>query len=264
VVRRLAQLLAVPLALVPVLGLAALAGAPAAARASEPSWTVVLDPGHGGAQDGAISPRGDKEKDLTLEISRRVKRRLEKLGAKVVLARTGDQLVPLANRAAVANALQADVFVSIHLNSMPTAEARRVSSGVETYFMSADATDAGAAAAAARENADRLAGEPQADPNDAVAGILDDLQNTEALADSSRLAYALQEKLVGALKAEDRGVKQAPFYVLAGARMPAVLVEVGFISQEAEAARLKSAAYQERAAEAITAGILAWRAGGPR
>ena len=230
--------------------------------AAEPGWTVVLDPGHGGVQDGAVSPRGDKEKDLTLEISRRVKRRLEKLGARVVLTRAGDQLVPLVNRAAVANALQADLFVSIHLNSMPTAEARRVSCGVETYFMSADASDAGAAAAAARENADRLAGEPQADPNDAVAGILDDLQSSEVLSDSSRLAYALQEKLVGTLKAEDRGVKQAPFYVLAGARMPAVLVEVGFISQEAEAARLRSAPHQEKAAEAIVAGILAWRAQG--
>ena len=244
--------------------LALLAVAPGPSAAGQPAWTVVLDPGHGGTQDGALSPRGDREKDLTLEISRRVKRRLERLGARVVLTRTGDQLVPLVNRAAVANALQADLFVSIHLNSMPTAEARRVSSGVETYFLSADASDAGAAASAARENADRLAGEPQADPADPVAGILDDLQVAEVLSGSSRLAYALHEKLVGALKAEDRGVKQAPFYVLAGARMPAVLLEVGFISNAAEAARLRTADHQARIAEAVVGGILAWRAGGPR
>jgi N-acetylmuramoyl-L-alanine amidase len=235
-----------------------------ASAVREPAWTVVLDPGHGGVQDGARSPRGDKEKDLTLQISRRVKRRLEALGARVLLTRSGDQLVPLVNRAAVANGVQADAFVSIHLNSMPTAEARRVSSGVETYFMSADASDAGAAASAARENADRMAGEPVPDPNDPVAGILDDLQAADALADSSRLAYAVHEKLVAALQAENRGVKQAPFYVLAGARMPAVLLEVGFISNEAEAARLRRGDHQEKIAAAVAEGLAAWRAGHAR
>jgi N-acetylmuramoyl-L-alanine amidase len=244
--------------------LAALAAALALATQGPPPFTAVLDPGHGGAQDGALSPGGAKEKDLTLEIARRVKRRLERLGMKVLLTRAGDQLVPLVNRAAVANAVKADVFVSIHLNSMPTEEARRVSSGVETYFLSADASDAGAAASAARENADRLAGEPQADPADPVAGILDDLEASDALAESSRLAYALHDHLVAALKAENRGVKQAPFYVLAGARMPAVLLEVGFISNAAEAARLCTADHQERIAAAVADGIAAWRAGGRR
>lgn len=225
-----------------------------------PAFTAVLDPGHGGELDGAISPRGDKEKDLTLQIARRVKRRLEQQGGRVVLTRTGDTRVPLANRAAVANALSADLFVSVHLNSMPTAASRRASSGVETYFLSADASDAGAAASAARENADRLAGEPQPDPDDPVAAILDDLQSADALSGSSRLAYAVHDKLVAALRAENRGVKQAPFYVLAGARMPAVLLEVGFISNEAEAARLRSAAHQERIAQAVAEGVAAWRA----
>jgi N-acetylmuramoyl-L-alanine amidase len=231
-----------------------------AAAGKEPAFTAVIDPGHGGDKDGAVSPRGDKEKDLTLQIARRVKRRLEKLGGRVVLTRTADTGVPLANRAAVANAVKADLFVSIHLNSMPTEASRRTSSGVETYFLSADASDAGAAASAARENADRLAGEPQLDPNDPVAFILDDLETTEALAESSRLAYALHDRLVAALRTENRGVKQAPFYVLAGARMAAVLLEVGFISNEAEAARLRTAAHQETIAGAVADGVAAWRA----
>jgi len=225
-----------------------------------PAFTAVLDPGHGGELTGAVSPQGDLEKDLTLQIARRVKKRLEALGGRVVLTRAADSRVPLANRAAVANALDADLFVSIHLNSMPTEASRRASSGVETYFLSADASDAGAEASAARENADRLAGEPAPDPDDPVALILDDLESAAALAGSSRLAYALHEKLVAGLQAENRGVKQAPFYVLAGARMPAVLLEVGFISHAAEAAKLRSAAHQEKIAAAVAEGVATWRA----
>jgi N-acetylmuramoyl-L-alanine amidase len=242
-------------------GLAPLA---AALLAAAPAFTAVVDPGHGGEKEGAVSPRGDKEKDLTLAIARRVKRHLERLGARVVLTRTADTRVPLASRAAVANAVEADLFVSIHLNSMPTEAARRSFSGVETYFLSADATDEGAAASAARENADRLAGEPGSDPDDPVAAILDDLQSAEALAASSRLAHALHERLVAALRAENRGVKQAPFHVLAGARMPAVLLEVGFLSNEAEAQRLRTPAHQDRIAAAVAEGIAAWVRTSPR
>ncbi len=232
----------------------------ALAVAQEPAFVAVVDPGHGGEQPGATSPRGDQEKDLALAIARRVSRRLERMGAKVILTRTGDIGVPLANRAAIANAVRADLFVSIHLNSMPTAEERRRSHGIETYFLSADATDSRATAVSARENADRLAGEPVVDPNDPVAAILSDLESAAALQGSSRLAYSIHEKLVAGLGAEDRGVKQAPFYVLAGARMPAVLLEVGFLSHEGEAARLRSPEHQERIARAIAGGIAAWRA----
>jgi N-acetylmuramoyl-L-alanine amidase len=231
-----------------------------AAAAKDGAFGAVVDPGHGGDQEGAVSPHGDREKDLALEIARRVAARLKRMGAKVVLTRTGDIGVPLANRAAIANAMRADLFVSVHLNSMPTAEARRSSAGVETYFLSADATDASATAVAARENADRLAGEPVADPDDPVAGILQDLESAAALQGSSRLAYAVHEKLVATLGAEDRGVKQAPFYVLAGARMPAVLLEVGFISSEGESAKLRTADYQDRIAAAVADGVAAFRA----
>lgn len=230
------------------------------AAGREPALTVVLDPGHGGDQDGATSPGGAKEKDVALQIAERVRVHLRQLGAKVVLTRSADLAVPLANRTAIANAIRADLFISIHLNSMPSAEARQHTRGVETYFMSADASDAHATAVAARENADRLAGEPEVDPDDPVAAILSDLAQADSLQGSSRLAYAVHERLVAALGADDRGVKQAPFYVLAGARMPAVLLEVGFISQDDEAAQLCSRAYQEKAAAAIAAGVQAFRA----
>jgi N-acetylmuramoyl-L-alanine amidase len=231
----------------------------AALAGKEPAFVAVIDPGHGGEQEGALSPAGEREKDVALDLALRISRRLKGMGAKVVLTRTGDVTVPLANRAALATALRADVFVSVHLNSMATAELRRKTSGIETFFLSADATDSRASAVAARENADRLAGEPEPDPNDPVAGILSSLEDAAVLQQSSRLAYALHEKLVTALQAEDHGVKQAPFYVLAGARMPAVLLEVGFISNEAEAAKLRRREYRDRIADAVAAGIRTFR-----
>ncbi len=234
----------------------------AALLSAEPSFVVVVDPGHGGDQKGAVAPDGTAEKDLTLRIAQRIAKRLERQGARVILTRTGDIELPLVNRAAVANAERADVFISVHLNSMPTRSRRVRTQGIETYFLSADATDASATAVAARENADRLAGEPVIDPADPVSGILDDLEHTAALSGSSRLAYAIHAKLVGATGAEDRGVKQAPFYVLAGARMPAVLVEAGFISHAAEGRRLRDAAYQEKLARAVAAGVAAFRTNG--
>ncbi len=228
--------------------------------AAQPSFVVVVDPGHGGDRTGALAPDGTAEKDLALQIARRIAKRLERQGARVILTRIGDIELPLVNRAAVANAERADLFISVHMNSMPTRSRRLRTHGIETYFLSADATDASATAVAARENADRLAGEPAIDPSDPVSGILDDLEHTAALSGSSRLAYAIHEKLVNATKAEDRGVKQAPFYVLAGARMPAVLVEVGFISHAEESRKLRSAAYQETVARAVAAGVAAFRA----
>jgi len=230
----------------------------------EPSFVAVIDPGHGGEQEGARSPRGEKEKDVALDLSLRIAQRLKKMGAKAVLTRSGDISVPLANRAAIATALRADIFVSVHLNSMPTAAKRRRYQGIETYFLSADATDTRASAVAARENADRLAGEPGRDPNDPVAGILSDLEDAASLQGSSRLAYAIHEKLVSTLGAEDHGVKQAPFYVLAGARMPAVLLEVGFISNPDESAKLRTRAYREKVADAVVNGIRAFRGESPR
>lgn len=231
-----------------------------AAPPRQPAFVAVVDPGHGGEREGAFSPDGVPEKRVAMEIARRVAARLQKLGGRVILTRTGDVAVPLANRSDVANLEQADVFISIHLNSMPTRAKRAHTRGIETFFLSADATDASAGAVAARENADRLTGEPGEGGDDPVAGILNDLEYTASLAESSRLAYAIHDRLVRATQAEDRGVKQAPFYVLAGARMPSVLLELGFISHAEESRRLRSPAYQEALARAVAEGVKGWRA----
>ncbi|HQR28885.1 MAG TPA: N-acetylmuramoyl-L-alanine amidase [Anaeromyxobacteraceae bacterium] len=233
-----------------------------AARATpqQPAFVVVLDPGHGGEKDGAITVEGRREKDLVLQIARLLRKRLERQGARVVLTRAGDESVELARRAAVANAEKADLFISIHLNSAPGTSGTRAR-GVETYFLSADATDASATAVAARENADRLAGEPELDPADVVGGILADLEDQANLSESSRLAQAIHGAVVKGARAPDRGVKQAPFYVLAGARMPAVLVELGFVSHPVEGKELARSSRQDAIAGAIAAGVAAWRKG---
>jgi N-acetylmuramoyl-L-alanine amidase len=234
--------------------------ASAAARGSppnppaSPAFVVVLDPGHGGEKDGALSVEGRREKDIALQIARLLRKRLEKQGARVVLTRGGDVTVDLPRRAAIANAEEADLFVSLHLNSAPGGPGS-AARGIETYFLSADATDASASAVAARENADR----PRSDPTDTVGGILEDLEDQANLAESSRLAQAIHAALVRGTRAPDRGVKQAPFHVLAGARMAAVLLELGFVSHPVEGKELARPARQEAIAGAVASGIAAWR-----
>jgi N-acetylmuramoyl-L-alanine amidase len=240
--------------------LAALLSSASAAVAPPPAqFVAVVDPGHGGDQDGAAGPGGVREKDLALAIGRRVADRLRALGGAVLLTREGDERRELSARAALANAAEADLFLSIHLNSMASAAGRARARGIETYFLSAEASDPGAIAVAARENADRAPGEALPAP-DPVAGILSDLSGVEALAGSSRLAHAVHERLVRRTGAADLGVKQAPFHVLAGARMPAVLVEVGFVSHREESRLLASPAYQDVVAGAIADGVASFLA----
>jgi N-acetylmuramoyl-L-alanine amidase len=242
--------------LLALLALAVAAPVPGAAARPARGFVAVVDPGHGGEKDGAVGVAGTREKDLALQIARRVASHLRRKGGVVYLTRDRDVGVPLAQRAAVANAEGADLFLSIHLNAMP--EPQRVAArGVETYFLSADASDASATAVAARENADRLAGEDLA-PHDSVSAILQDLADADALAESSRLAYAIHERVVARAGTPDRGVKQAPFFVLAGARMPAVLLELGFLSDSREERKLATAAHQEQLARGVAEGIDAW------
>lgn len=228
------------------------------ALAAEPQKhvpVIIVDPGHGGSQEGAIGPAGALEKNVCLEIAGRVKKALEKsLGASVFLTREKDQLLHLADRVELANKKSPDLFVSIHANSMPTRQQRLVAEGIETYFLSASATDDNARRTADRENAESMHSlVPRGE--DTVAFILADLARSEAHTDSSRLAYAVHQKLIAGTGAQDRGVQQAPFYVLMGVTAPAVLVEVGFISHPSEGAKLKDAAYQEQLAAAIVEGV---------
>jgi N-acetylmuramoyl-L-alanine amidase len=216
---------------------------------------IVIDPGHGGTQEGALGPKGALEKDLALNLAQRLKAALEaRLDAKVTLTRTRDALVHLSQRVALANREHPDLFVSLHANSMPTRALRARTQGIETYFLSASASGEEARKTAARENAEGPQ-ERRGPGDDTLAFILQDLQRTEAHGDSSRLAYSVQQALVRTSGAEDRGVQQAPFYVLTGVDAPAILVEVGFISNPEEAKKLFSAAYQEKVADGIASGV---------
>lgn len=216
---------------------------------------IVVDPGHGGAQEGAVGPGGEREKDLALQISRKLRAELqETLSAKVYLTRETDTDLRLSERVAWANRKRPDLFISVHMNAMPTQRMRARVHGIETYFLSASASGAEAASTADRENAE--GGAEQAKPGDDVlAFILSDLQRAEAHSDSSRLAYAVHQELIAATRANNRGVQQAPFYVLNGLNAPAILVEVGYISHPTESKRLKDKAYQQKVVEAIAAGV---------
>ncbi len=211
---------------------------------------VVIDPGHGGKDPGAMGPTGLKEKHVVLKIAKKLERRLEKeLGCQVILTRRKDRYLPLTQRTAIANSRKADLFISIHANAAPYRKLR----GVETYFLNF-ALDEDAMRVAARENAtsEKRIGE--------LKSILNDILKNSKVNESSRLAAEVQKSLVSTLRkryrrVKDLGVKQAPFFVLIGARMPSVLVEVSFISNREEEKRLKSDAYLERIAEGIAKGI---------
>lgn len=220
---------------------------PAGAAAHPPRLKVVVDPGHGGDDSGAKGPKGLKEKAAALEIGRAVATRLEAAGFEAVLTRGDDTFIPLWDRAKTANAQGADLFISLHLNAART----RAAKGSEVYFLSLGKGDDDDVVAA--ENAG--AGEAPPNADSVVASILDDLAQKAFLQDSERLAVAIQGKLNRLAGIKERGVKQAPFIVLRGAAMPAVLVEVAFISNPKEEAKLKDAAFRAKVADAITRGV---------
>ncbi|MCD6292227.1 MAG: N-acetylmuramoyl-L-alanine amidase [Deltaproteobacteria bacterium] len=212
--------------------------------------TIVLDAGHGGKDPGALSAKGSREKDVVLDISKRLKEILQKrLKCRVVTTRNSDKFIPLEARTVVANTKKADLFVSIHAN----ASRNRRAHGVETYFLNLS-TDKEAMELAALENATSTKNIGQ------LQSILNDLMQNSKIKESSRLASCVQNSLVGKLrqsyrKVNNLGVKQAPFYVLIGAQMPSILVEVSFISNKMEAQRLATGAYRQKIAEGLADGI---------
>lgn len=217
--------------------------------------TVVIDPGHGGEESGAVGQSGMLEKDLTLEIARALRSELRRrLPVKVVLTRDQDALLPLDTRAAIANQNKADLFISIHLNSAIGNSAR----GAETYFLSMEASDSRAAQTAALENSAGAGGEDEALYD--LQLILWDLAQSYHLAASQRVANLIQEELNGALGLRNRGVKQAPFRVLMGAAMPAVLVELGFLSNPDEESKLHDSRYRKALVDAIVRAVSRFRA----
>jgi len=214
-----------------------------------PKLKVAIDAGHGGEDIGANGAHKLKEKDVALALAKALAEQLQAAGFEVLLTRSDDTFIPLWDRAKLANEAGADLFVSLHLNASKAKNAK----GSEVFFLSLDAGDADAAEVAALENAGSA--ERPFTPDSVVASILDDLAQKAYLQDSERLAVSIQNQLnrLGGIK--ERGVKQAPFVVLRGAAMPAVLVEALFISNPKEAAKLQDPAFLKKVADSITLGL---------
>lgn len=210
---------------------------------------IILDPGHGGKDSGACGPDGLKEKDIVLQVAKQLARKLEdKLGCEVILTRSTDIFIPLEERTAIANSREGDLFISIHVNAAPTPEAR----GVETYIL-AQARSKNAMALAARENATSTS-----QMSDLQTILLKLIQNSKK-SESIKLAEYVQLNMVDGLRPwypiKNLGVKQAPFIVLVGAEMPAILTEIAFISNPTEAGWLRSADYLDRISDQMVTGI---------
>jgi N-acetylmuramoyl-L-alanine amidase len=213
---------------------------------------VVLDAGHGGSDPGAIAP-AISEKTITLDIGRRLRALLEGDGFEVVVTRETDRTVALRDRAVLANDSRSDIFVSIHVNAL---EKHVESRGIETYYLGAT-SDPSLTALAAREN--RVSGYSVSDMRKLLEDVYADARRDE----SHQLAAAVQQQLYTTLRRDDAGlenwgVKRAPFIVLASTDMPAVLAEVGCISNGKESAMLGQPEYRQKIAEALFAGIRAY------
>jgi N-acetylmuramoyl-L-alanine amidase len=222
---------------------------PVVRPSQSPVKRIVIDPGHGGRDPGAIGPSGLMEKDVVLRIAKRLKRKLKARGYEVFLTRERDVYLSLEERTAIANTRKADLFVSVHANASRKRRAR----GIETYILNFP-SDEETMELAARENA--ISTKKLTD----LQIILYDLMVSANLNESDRLAHHVQRSMSHSLNHGrstrwDRGVKQGPFIVLMGARMPAILVEVSFISNRWEERRLKSRKYRDKIAAAIAEGL---------
>ncbi|HZQ17539.1 MAG TPA: N-acetylmuramoyl-L-alanine amidase [Terriglobales bacterium] len=211
---------------------------------------IVIDPGHGGHDTGTIGPHGLLEKDLVLDVSKRLGKLLQtRLGADIVFTRRDDTFIPLETRTAIANQEQADLFVSVHANSSHDPDAR----GVETYYLNFTSSPE-ALEVAARENAasDKSIHELQ--------DLVKKIALKEKIEESREFASDVQQSLHTGLAAKnpgerDRGVKKAPFVVLIGANMPSILAEISFLSNPGDEHRLRTPEYRQRIAESLYRGI---------
>ncbi|MFY9560579.1 MAG: N-acetylmuramoyl-L-alanine amidase, partial [Terriglobales bacterium] len=217
---------------------------------------IVIDAGHGGHDTGTIGPNGLLEKDLVLDVAKRLGRLLEtRLGAEVIYTRQDDTFIPLETRTAVANRERADLFISIHANSSRDSDAR----GVETYYLNFTSSPE-ALEVAARENA----------VSEKSIHELQDLVKKIALKDkieeSREFASDVQESLYGGLLlrnagVRNRGIKKAPFIVLIGANMPSILAEISFVSNPSDERRLQTAEHRQRIAESLYRGVSKYAGG---
>ena len=225
-------------------------------------WRVVVDPGHGGPDDGMTGPLGSTgftiyEKDITLSLARRLGKRLRSLGVAVIYTRTTDTLIALSDRGRIANDASGDLFLSIHVNAAhmgwKTPAAAR---GFETYFLAEAKTEDARRVEQMENEASRFEAAGGAQKGDPLSFIVTDMLQNEHLRESSELAELIQRHLGEKHPGPDRGVKQAGFRVLVTAFMPSVLIEVGFGTNAAEARYLASQKGQEEIAAAIAAATL--------
>lgn len=220
---------------------------------------IILDPGHGGFDSGATTNNGMAEKEITLDIAKRVKETLEKDPSIVVhLTRTDDVFVPLARRTAFANRKQGDAFVSLHLNASPSHSVR----GIESYYL--DMTDDDAS----RLLAERENGVPHGGEVDDLTFILSDLIQSGKLEESVELSHHLQASVHKASlpvyrEAKSHGVKKGPFYVLVGAHMPCTLIELFFIDHPQDGAKLATEPFRSIVSNGLAEGLTRFALGTP-
>ena len=230
---------------------------PTPAEKTEPVYIskIVIDPGHGGKDSGAIGKRGLMEKTVVLDIAKRLKALIEKkTNYEVILTRETDIFIPLEERTVIANIKKADLFISIHAN----ASRKRNAMGIETYFQGIPKTDE-ARETAARENMSDI-DDRYSDDDNILEFILADMKNTHKINESSQLAGVIQDSLIKGVSSRyedirNLGVKQAMFYVLHKAKMPSILIETSFISNPEEEKRFRDYKYREQIANSIYSGI---------
>ncbi|HEY6110064.1 MAG TPA: N-acetylmuramoyl-L-alanine amidase [Gemmatimonadales bacterium] len=221
---------------------------------------IVIDPGHGGrdpGNPGRFFPKGVFEKDVNLSIGRLLRAELIRRGIVASLTRTTDTLIDLHDRAGYCRA-DCDLFVSLHVNSLPSGRRSPIANGIETYFLSEAKTEDQRRVARMENDAIRYESPDAQVVEGALATIVKDLQQNEYLRESARLAELVQQRVASVHPGEDRGVQQAGFYVLNSARRPAILVETGFATNRKDGAFLASAAGQRKIASAIADGIVAY------
>ncbi len=214
---------------------------------------IVVDPGHGGGDLGTRTPTGLAEKEITLDLARRLAERLDAIGFEVSLTRDGDERVVLRDRARIANERGADLFVSIHVNWFEDGRANR---GIETYFLG-PSDDPWAIRLASAENLE--SGYSMTDVRELLASVYSEFRQDQSRA----LAASIHRRLVRSVRevspeVADRGIKSAPFLVLIDTEMPAVLAEVSCLSNDEEARLLAQSGYRDRLARALAEGIQAY------
>ncbi|MDQ1325411.1 MAG: N-acetylmuramoyl-L-alanine amidase [Campylobacterota bacterium] len=215
---------------------------------------IVIDAGHGGHDSGAVGG-GKKEKDLVLQISKKLAKELQRHGYTVYLTRSTDRFLKLTERTKIADIKNAKVFVSVHANAAPNERSKNKMHGVETFFLQ-NTSDERSQRVAARENEAVLKGTDNLSKN----VIVDSVLSGPKIVQSHKLAIDVQKNMLGSLRSrfdgvKDGGVRSAPFWVLVGASRPSILVEVGYISHPVERKQLFTTRYQDLVAKGIAEGI---------